>query len=63
MFEASVTDLCALDSTALRELIDVGYVTRESEQTSAGHWVMHYTVRDTPWVRSPVDKWGAPVDK
>lgn len=48
--------------TALRELIDVGYVTRESEQTAAGHWVMHYTVRDTPWMRSPVDKWGAPVN-
>ena len=47
--------------TALRELIDVGYVTRHSEQNAAGHWVMHYTVRDRPWTNAqPVDN---PVDK
>lgn len=42
--------------TALKELIDVGYVTREREQDAAGHWVMHYTVRDRPWLNpQPVD--------
>lgn len=41
---------------ALRELIDVGYVTREKEQNAAGQWVTHYTVRDRPWLNpKPVD--------
>jgi hypothetical protein len=35
--------------TALRELINVGYVTLRKEQTKAGHWVTTYMVTDTPW--------------
>lgn len=41
--------------TALRELINAGYVTLRKEQTKAGRWVTTYTVTDTPWRLTEAD--------
>jgi hypothetical protein len=47
--------------TALRELVNVGYLELNKEQDNRGRWVSHYTVTATPWyfqpepVHNPVD--------
>lgn len=51
--------------TALRELMDVGYLELLKLQDHAGKWVTEYVVTDTPWYfeAEPVDNDAEPVDK
>jgi hypothetical protein len=50
--------------TALRELIQVGYLDLVRTQDDAGRWGSEYRVTDTPWYfgSDPVDNSAQPVD-
>jgi len=49
--------------TALRELVNVGYLDLVKTQDGAGRWHSEYRVTDTPWYfGQPVDNSPLPVD-
>lgn len=50
--------------TALRELMNAGYLELQREQVERGRWSTHYIVTATPWYFSagPVDNSGETVD-